>query len=425
MNKKIIFGMAMLVAMIASSCQKDLLQNPNNSTIHTVVYNPVNEPSKVKAINASVFNKFESFDKNQTWFDFTTVSPQAQGQSSNRDAWHLGFYSQPGNITVNGISSNLLVYLNYSVKTQGMLIEGATSLGSAMEQQSKLEGAFTLMNAGTFGMGDLSTFDFHREGQFVIGSPIVRPSSVYLIRTAGAVQVHPDNPTTTNLFLVAVEATNDAYTLFYQGLTRKNANEWGLINQEANKLNIPKSKDYQSRFVNFSSGEISDDIQPKLNEWNLGLSAVFLKRYLNPNFGGGAYAFAVKGVVLNNNPKVQIYRVQSTESNAGAPGPFDPNYTWQNDPALDDKNDITVDFDNYVAANIDDSKFSSNSQEEIGQYFRSLDLGKYRVFVDRFYVIKLQNGDVYKLRFLPLGEGNSSAVNDGIQIKYEKIATSL
>src|SRR5690606_31453761 len=121
MNKKIIFGMAMLVAMIASSCQKDLLQNPNNSTIHTVVYNPVNEPSKVKAINASVIDDFESFDKNQTWFDFTTVSPQAQGKSSNRDAWHLGFYSQPGNITVNGISSNLLVYLNYSVKTQGML----------------------------------------------------------------------------------------------------------------------------------------------------------------------------------------------------------------------------------------------------------------------------------------------------------------
>lgn len=425
MRTKHLTTMAVAALIVTASCQKDQVNGPDNlDAANLVAYTPVTETPTTKAINASVLgDNFSSFDAQQAWFDFTTISTTAQGHASNRNAWHLGFYSQSGTINVNGTASNLLAYLNYTVNTQGKLIEDVTTVDAAIGETSQLEGALTLFDGGTFGMGDLSTFDFHREGEFVIGTP-VSTSRVYLIRTSEAVQIHPDSTTTTRFWLVSVRWTGSAYNVQYQAAQRTAANNWSLDGALSPVTPIAKSTDYQSRFLNFTTG-ITDAIQPQVSDWNLGLSAVVLKRYVNADYGGGAYPFALKGVVLNNNPAVQVYRVQTTGSTAGAPGPYDPNYTWQNDPALDNSNDITTQFDDFVAADINDSLFSGDSQEEIGQYYRYLDMGNYNVFVDRFYVIKLQNGDVYKLRFLPLGTtGNSSAVNNGIQIKYAKIATT-
>lgn len=417
--------MVVAIAMTAASCQKDQAQGPDGLHVNGLAYTAVTETPTTKAINASVLDGFTSFDEQQAWFDFTTVGTGVgeKGKVSNRTAWHLGFYSQNGTFPVNGTASNLLAYLNYTVNTQGKQLTSISNLIVPVSStaQTEISNAITnFFNGGTFGMGDLSTFDFHREGQFVIGTP-GSSDRFYLIRTANSVQVHPDSATTTNLFVVSVRWTGSAYQISHRALNTAGT-AW-LPAAAANRT-IAKSSDYQSRFLNFTTG-ITDAIQPELSDWNLGLSAVVLKRYINPTAGGGAYPFALKGVVLNNNPAVKVYRVQTTGSTAGAPGPFDPNYTWQNDPALATANDITTQFDNFVAANIDDTKFSGNSQEEIGQYYRYLDMGNYNVFVDRFYIIKLQNGDVYKLRFLPLGvAGSSSPVNNGIQIKYAKIATT-
>lgn len=427
--KKIFLGTAVAALIVTASCQKDAVQGTDSLNANGLAYTAVTETPTNKVINASVINGFTSFDAQQAWFDFTTVStdPATKGRATNRTAWHLGFYSQTGNILVNGANSNLLAYLNYTVNTQGKQLTTITNINSRSlpaPAQTEIGNTVTnFFNGGTFGMGDLSTFDFHREGQFVIGTP---PSTTtpkfYLIRTSDNVQIHPDSTAKTNLFVVSVRWNGSAYLVSYRALNTAGTDWAGdAITPPA----IGKDGNYQSRFITFGSSTVNDNIQPQLSQWNLGLSAVVLKRYINPAAGGGAYPFALKGVVLNNNPAVKVYRVQSTGSTAGAPGPYDPNYSWQDDPALAPANDITTEFDNFNASNIDDSKFSGNSQEEIGQYYRYLDMGNYRVFVDRFYVIKLQNGDVYKLRFLPLNAGtNSSPVNNGIQIRYAKIATT-
>lgn len=436
MNAKQILGIAAATLMVATSCQKDQPNGLDGLNINGLAYTPVTETPTTKAINASTLTATDgatvSFDTHQAWFDFTKVSTSAKGRATPRSAWHLGFYSQNGTFPVNGTASNLLAYLNYTVNTQAKLINSITNLSNPLPigAPNELNNAVNnFFNGGTFGMGDLSTFDFHREGQFVIGTPNNTARS-YLIRTADAVQVHPDDPTMTNFVIVSVSWTGSAYAVSYRPISQSGTNWNWPSGSTVTSVSIGKNTSYQSRFLIFNSNAtttLTDAIQPALSTWNLGLSAVVLKRYINPAAGGGAYPFTVKGVVLNNNPAVKVYRIQTTTSadSAGATGPFDPNYNWQNDPALSTAKDISTQFDSFVAANIDDSKFSGNSQEEIGQYYRYLDMGNYRVFVDRFYVIKLQNGDVYKLRFLPLSTtGNSSAVNNGIQIKYAKIATT-
>lgn len=425
MKAKQILISALAVALTVTSCQKDQISSQGGLNINGLAYTAVTEAPTTKAINGSVLNGFTSFDNQQAWFDFTKVSTGQKGVASNRTAWHLGFYSQNGNFPINGTPGNQLAYLNYTVNTQAKQLSSITNISSALSSTTKTEitnAVNNFFNGGTFGMGDLSTFDFHREGQFVIGTPSTS-DRFYLIRTADAVQVHPDSTATTNLFVVTIRAVGSDYHVAQRALNTS-ATAW--VGPAVTRDPITKNSNYQSRFLSLTNG-ITDAIQPELSKWNLGLSAVVLKRYINPAAGGGAYPFALKGVVLNNNPAVKVYRVQTTTSadSAGAAGPFDPNYNWQNDPALSTAKDITTQFDSFVAANINDSKFSGNSQEEIGQYYRYLDMGNYRVFVDRFYVIKLQNGDVYKLRFLPLSStGNSSAVNNGIQIKYAKIATT-
>ncbi|WP_437922162.1 hypothetical protein [Sphingobacterium sp. LRF_L2] len=428
MNKRALLTTAIAISLIASSCQKEQISSDQLLKVNATAYTAVTETPTTKAINASVLSGFTSFDSQQAWFDFTTVSSTDKGKASARNAWHLGFYSQEDNFPVNGTASNLLAYLNYSVNTQAKQINNISSLANGALTpaiQNQLNAAVALFDGGTFNMGDLSTFDFHREGQFVIGTPS-NNFRFYLIRTAEAVQVHPEDPATTNFVIAAIRWTGSAYAVSYRPVNQSGTTwAWANLANPAVNANISKNSNRQSVFLNFTTGA-TDTIQPLINDWNLGLSAVILKRYINPDFGGGAYPFAIKGVVLNNNPAVKVYRVQTTTAadSAGATGPYDPNYNWQNDPALATANDITTQFDNFNAANIDDTKFSGNSQEEIGQYYRYLDMGNYKVFVDRFYVIKLQNGAVYKLRFQQLGGGSSTPVNNGIQIKYAKIATT-
>ncbi len=419
MNSKIFYGLALAATVVAAGCQKQELPGAEELGVHAFAYTPVTEPITDKIIDASVLGTGTgiTFDTHQAWFDFRIISNTNRGAASLREAWNLAFW--------NGSGLNRVI-LNYSVTTQAKLITDVTTIGEAIDfETAQLEAANNLFSGGTFGMGDLNTFDFHREGQFVIGTPTTN-NQVYLIKTP-PVEVHPDTtggaPVIVDLWLAAIRWTGSGYFLEYQGVNRVSATNWALIPSIVSYTPFAKDATHQYTFVKFGAGANSfATIQPENADWNLGLSAVTLKRYINPSAGGGAYPFAIKGVVLNNNPGVEVYRVQTTGSTAGAPGPYDPNYDWDDDPALDTDNDINDDFEDFEAADIDTSKFSSTSQEEIGQYWRYLDLGNYRVFVDRFYVVKLPDGDIYKLKFEQIGTGASTPVNNGIRIRYSRIA---
>lgn len=410
---------------LASGCQKQELPGAEKLGVDAVAYTPVTEPVTNKVINASLLGSGVTFDTHQGWFDFRTISSSSPGTASLREDWNLAFW--------NGNGLNRII-LNYSVTTQAKLITSATTLTAAKDQVAQLEAANNLFNGGTFGFGDLSTFDFHKEGQFVIGTPSTA-YRVYLIKTP-PVQVHPDTtggaPVNVTHWLVRVRWNNTSspqgYYVQYQGVNRVNATTWNWVGTATEISTIPKVATRQYQFVKFGAGTTgSPTIQPVLSDWNLGLSAVTLKRYVNPSAGGGAYPFALKGVVLNNNPGVQVYSVRhpnTAGTNAGAPGPYDPNYDWDGDPARDPANSVESQFLAFNASNINDLNFSSTNQEEIGQYWRYLDMGNYRIFVDRFFVIKLPNGDVYKVKFEDLTAGTpSNPVNNGIRIRYSRIAT--
>ncbi|RQO74675.1 hypothetical protein DBR43_04630 [Pedobacter sp. KBW06] len=420
MKKNSFYVLAWACLIFGASCKKQ--DNPamdklslNNGAI---AFTPVTEPITTRSIGPSNLSNIVSsdqvaatIDNSQAWFDFTS---SAFAAASKRDSWHLGFWNG------NGLNR---VILNYSVTTQASLITGASTLNAARANTTQMESAYGLINGGTMGMGDLNTFDFHREGQFVIGSPAAT-NKVYLIKTP-PVQVHPDTagvaPVSVSYWLAAVQYNGTTYGLNYQPVTRNASGTWSFVSNNPTPVSIAKNTTHQYQFIKFGVAGTAT-VQPAQSEWNLGLSAVTLKRYMST---GDAYPFALKGLVLNNNPGVSIYRVQTTGSTAGAPGPYDPNYTWSNDPALNSGNSIESQFAAFNSGNIDNTKFSNTSQEEIGQYWRHLDMGNYKIFVDRFYVIKLPNGDVYKFKFDNLSAtSTSNPVNNGIKFKYAKIATT-
>lgn len=419
--KKRVFGLlslSIIMSIGTVSCSSDSDSSSDNlSEFQLKTYNPVSESLKDKSILLNDINKNldgttnnNNFDNSQAWFQ---LAGNKLNVSSNT-TWSLGFW--------NGTGSRVI--LNYTVKTQAVEITGYNSITDILNRgQVAIDNALNnYINGGVMGFGDLNTFDFHSENQFVIGDP-GNNGKFYLIKQPN-VQLHPDvddpdapsSSVEASEFLIHVKTTTNGYTLTSQALKDNELGNKIALGSEINIPNIAKDNSYQYNFVAFNSADLVK-VQPKSSDWELALSAVIKKNYMS---NGDAYAFVTKGFVLNNNKDVSVYKVQSTASNAGAPGSYDPNFNWQNDPALDPSNSIDAQFTSFDYSQIDDSKFSSDTQEEIGQYWRNLNMGQYRIFVDRFYVVKLKNGDVYKLKFVNPQGGNS--INNGIKFQYQKIA---
>lgn len=416
MNKKVfgLLSLSLLLTGVVTSCSSDTDSSSNSlSEFKIKTYLPVTEALTSKSILSSNFSDTDSnFDNSQIWFQLAGNKLSV----SNNSKWSLGFW--------NGTENRVI--LNYSVKTQAVEIKGHSNITNViLNGQADLNNAIdNKIDGGIMGFGDLSTFDFHSEKQFVIGDPGSN-GKIYLVKQP-SIQIHPDvndpdapsSTVTTENFLIYVKTTSTGYSLTYQALAKNQFGEWEKLNSEKVVNNISKSNNYQYSFASFEEST-PVIIQPTNQDWELALSAVLKKNYMSD---GNAYGFVTKGFVLNNNKDISIYRVQSTASDAGAPGSYDPNFNWQNDPALDPTNSIDAQFTAFNYSNIEDSKFSKDTQEEIGQYWRTLSMGQYKIFVDRFYVIKLKNGDVYKLKFVNLSNSSSNSVNDGIKFQYQKIA---
>lgn len=416
--KKRVFGLlslSIIMSIGTVSCSSDSDSSSDNlSEFQLKTYNPVSESLKDKSIllqDIKGEKGINNFDNSQAWFQ---LAGNKLNVSSNT-TWSLGFW--------NGTGSRVI--LNYTVKTQAVEITGYNSITDILNTgQVAIDNALNnYINGGVMGFGDLNTFDFHSENQFVIGDP-GNNGKFYLIKQPN-VQLHPDvddpdapsSSVEASEFLIHVKTTATGYAITYQPLEVNPSDEsWIGLGAPIVINNIVKDNSYQYNFVAFDSADLVK-VQPKSSDWELALSAVIKKNYMS---NGDAYAFVTKGFVLNNNKDVSVYKVQSTASNAGAPGSYDPNFNWQNDPALDPSNSIDAQFTSFDYSQIDDSKFSSDTQEEIGQYWRNLNMGQYRIFVDRFYVVKLKNGDVYKLKFVNPQGGNS--INNGIKFQYQKIA---
>ncbi|MCW3467018.1 HmuY family protein [Chitinophaga nivalis] len=411
------FGLVALVAGTACNKQNDLDSAKLSLNNRTAAYTPVTEPITTRTIGPANLSNIvpgatPDLDNSQAWFDFTS---SANAKASKKDAWTLGFWDG------TGLSR---VILNYSVKTQAVHLAGRTTITGSVGSTAQLTAAYDSINGGFANMGAISTFDLHRDGQFVIGTPTTT-NKVYLMKVP-PVQVHPDTsaaPVTVEYFLVEVNATATGYGVRYRPITPPSSGGWVFPGSAISAVGVTKNNTHQYQFVKLGAGLVPV-VQPAIADWNLGLSSVTLRRYISG--GTDSYAFPLKGVVLNNNTGVQVYRVQTTASTAGSPGPFDPNFSGSgsSDPALNVANSIESQFLSFNAANIDDAKFSLASQEEIGQYWRNLDMGNYRIFVDRFYVIKLANGNVYKLKFDNLTTSSTSnPVNNGIKYRYTRIAS--
>lgn len=415
-----LLGLAALV--VGAGCNKNNdLQNEKLSLNQgtTAAYVKDTTVMRTGYVNSGTIDGFNA-DVHQAWFNFHTIDSTNQGAKSDRSSWHLGFW--------NGAGFNRVI-LNYSAAVNAKSIPGETDLDAARANTTQMNIAYDSLTGGAIGTGAESTYDYHHESQFVIGTPDVT-DSVYLVKTP-VIQVHPDTlgtpPVNVTLWLVAVKwnTGSSTYDIEYRPV-EKIGSSW-VFTSSAISESISKSSSYQYSGLKFGTAG-SLDFQPVNSLWNLGLSAVTLKRYFNPDFapinGYYSYAYSLKGVVLNNNSGVEVYTVKSTSG--GAPGPYDPIHPAgpSTDPAISTSNES--DFINFDYTKIATSgTFSKNTQEEVGQYWRYLDMGNYRIFQDRFFVIKLPNGDVYTLKFDNLTTASTSnPVNNGIRYRFKKIASS-
>ncbi|GAB3429371.1 hypothetical protein [Niabella aquatica] len=418
-----ILGLAALVLGAGCNKNNDLQNEKLSLNQRTTAYTHINDTWHTGYVNNGTITSFDP-NSHQAWFNFHTIDSSAKGFKSDRDSWHLGFW--------NGAGFNRVI-LNYSAAVNAKSIPGETDLNDARLNTTEMDIAYDSLTGGAIGTGAVSTYDYHHEGEFVIGTPDVT-DSVYLVKTP-VIQVHPDTlgtpPVNVDLWLVAVKwnTGGSTYDIEYRPVV-KSGSSW-VFTGSAISESISKSSSYQYSGLKFGTAG-SLDFQPVNSLWNLGLSAVTLKRYFNPAFvpsiGYDSYAYSIKGVVLNNNSGVEVYTVKNTSG--GAPGPYDPIHPAgpSTDPAISTSNESRFINYNVDSLTTNNPPFSGATQEEIGQYWRYLDMGKYQIFLDRFFLIKTGNA-VYKLKFDNLdapyynSADNKNGVDYGIRYRFKKIAT--
>ena len=280
-------------------------------------------------------------------------------ESVKRDSWTLGFYA----------GDEFRVILNNQLGISA-LATGETDLERVTPSSVNIDELAYNYTPDKLALYD----DTLGRLQHTVIEEIRAESSenqVYLVNTVHGMSIDVEH-----VWKIKVDRTDDGgYQLQYGKLS----------DSETQQLSIPKNADYNFQFVSLTAGQVN--VEPVKSEWDF----VWTKSMLYTSMGAAAIPYFYSDLVFINH----LAGVSAAEVITGGDVP-----TYE-------------DFQESDLANVT----FSNSRNVISSHWRvTTDAG---VLKDRFYLIRDQAENVYKLKFLVMG------VEDSGQRGYPEIEYKL
>jgi hypothetical protein len=278
-----------------------------------------------------------------------------------RNSWDLGFYC----------GADFRVIINNTTSAMARALPTRTSLSDVVASDTA-----GLSLAFSFSAADYAKIDDVRGdlSKTVIAavSATDADNKVYVLNcgTGGSV------PTRDWYKIRVTRNSASGYTLQYAKLAAGSA---------INTIGIAKDADFNFKYVHLANGAV--EVEPAKKLWDFKWSYLV---YETP-YGSGNIPYAFSDfVILNQYAGVQAAEVMNS----------------------------TITYDNYAAANISTTTFSS-APDVIGGNWRSTQPAT-GARTDRFYVVKDPSGNVYKIKFQAMGAGDGG-VRGRPQFEYKLV----
>lgn len=272
-----------------------------------------------------------------------------------RGAWHLALH--------NG--SEFGVKLNGTIGSRATEAASATTVGTVLSQAD--HDSYREKLAPSMGSGDFTTADQINSDTDLAGT-VIKKDKVY---------IYCSGEGGNELYKVSVTENGSGYTVTYA--------LWNA--SDVKTVNIAKEGDYNFTGISFTTNK-KVDIQPAKDAWDL----VWGRTTYTSAMAAGV-PFVVSDVVfLNTKAGVQAQEIAVTE---------------------------TVTYESYTAEEAAKTQFSG-AIDVIGSNWRNgggPTTGP-SVKADRFYVIKDNEGNIYKLGFISMNEGADGGKRGYPEIKY-------
>lgn len=341
------FYILSLAALIFASCSSD-----DSTSVTPVVDEAVTSPA-VGGPN----------QPNQVYFDFSSNTET----TSQRDAWDLGFYC----------GSDFRVVINGSI-SMAVKKTATTDISEVQAEDSSVSVGYTTQASS--GYADNPTGILQGAGAG-IGTAIAEISTdntqnfVYLVNMG--YEVGTTTPATGSVAMngdargwkkIRITRDGNKYVLHYADLDATTVES----------VTITKDADYNFKFFNLLTEE-TVSVQPKKDKWDINLSG--FTNYIN--FGTDVLYYYSDFITSNILGGTQVYEV-----------------------VVSDATETETEFENFVLANVDESQFltSTTDQRMIGSNWRNGGGPSSGPSIkdDRFYVLKDEDGNIFKLRFLAM-----------------------
>lgn len=300
---------------------------------------------------------------NQVFVDLSANSETAV----QRDSWDLGFYC--GNdfrVIINGA-------ISMAVKKTT-----STDISEIQTEDSSVSVGYTTL--ASLGYADNPTGILQGLGSG-IGTAIAEISTdnienfVYVVNMG--YEVSTTTPATGSVSMngdsrgwkkIRITRSGSNYVLQYANLDASTAET----------VTISKDSDYNFKFFNLETAQ-TVNVQPKKENWDINLTG--FTNYVN--YGSDVLYFYSDFVSSNILGGTQVYEV-----------------------VVSDASQTETEFENFVLADVDNTQFTASSSDQriIGSNWRNGGgpTSLPSIKDDRFYIIKDNDNNIYKLRFLAM-----------------------
>jgi hypothetical protein len=317
-------------------------------------------------------------EPNQVWVDLST----GEMTSNPRPAWDLGFYS----------GNEFRVILNNSILMAAGSIE-SNNIDAVSE--SDFEDLIDILTPAAGFPEDYiddETGNYLNDGTAISGiSENDAENKVYLLKLGYELYPNENDVPENSVYTIGNPRGFKKIRILRNDGNSYKIQFADLNDTEHSEFIVEKDADYHFTFYSFDTNS-TVQIQPEKNDWDLCFTV-----WNNVIEGFGTYTYA--DFIINN-----------TMSGTGV-------YQITTDPAA-----LEEDYNNFSAADVDESLFNYDDQRAIGSNWRSTVSGTSSdpvVYSDRFFVLKDADGILFKIRFISmLGENNERGFP---QFEYEPL----
>lgn len=281
---------------------------------------------------------------------------------TKRTDWDLGFYS----------GDEFAVILNTSALMSASPIPGVTELNQVTS--TSVASLMMQVQVANFNPENIQYIDDVRGNYLDNGTVIKELNTVYLINLGYGIYNGPFDPGTSYSGgdlrgwkkIKITEADADSYTLQYANLD----------DAQYQEAVITKEPTHNFTFFSLVGGNIAD-IQPPRQDWDICFT-IFVNEVIDLEGNTqGSYIFS-DFVMTNTLTETSVYQVVTNETT------------------------LLEDYNNFTAADINPSLFTSNDHRAIGANWRTVPGAIVRK--DRFYVLKDSQGVNFKIRFISMSD---------------------